>query len=79
MLIERDLLAVKDFFLNQIKYLLIRSSDVLQFGSRTILNNWMLLVLDREIWRNIQFIECDKNKWGRGGNISPKLSMASQN
>jgi hypothetical protein len=79
MLIERGLLAVKYFFLNQIKYLLIRSSDVLQFGSRTILNNWMLLVLDREIWRNIQFIECDKNKWGRGGNISPKLSMVSQN
>ena len=79
MLIERDLLAVKDFFLNQIEYLLIRSSDVLQFGSRTILYNWMLLVLDREIWRNIQFIECDKNKWGRGGNISPKLSTASQN
>ena len=47
MLIERGLLAVKYFFLNQIKYLLIRSSDVLQFGSRTILNNWMLLVLDR--------------------------------
>ena len=79
MLIERGLLAVKYFFLNQIKYLLIRSSDVLQFGSRTILYNWMLLVLDREIWRNIQFIECDKNKWGRGGNISPKLSMVSQN
>ena len=73
MLIERDLLAVKDFFLNQIKYLLIRSSNVLQFGCRTILNNWMLLVLDREIWRNIQFMECDKKKWGRGGKYVPEI------
>ena len=73
MLIERDLLAVSKLFLNQIKYLFIRSSNVLQFGSRTILSNWMLLVLDREIRRNIQFMECDKDKWGRGGGYSPEI------
>ena len=63
MLIERDLLAVKNFFLNQIKYLLIRNSNVLQFGSRTILSNWMLLVGEWEIWRNREGGE------GGGGNI----------